>query len=258
MSGGSDGGVAPAGSGAGAPLRRWVIADAHVGQRPGDDQEMSALVLRAVEEGVGEIVYLGDAFRYLVGMEKLWTRAVRTVLRAWDEVRARGVRVVLVEGNRDFFLDDPDLAERRDVSCRVYDFVAGGRRFRCVHGDRVNQRDVNYRFWCAVSKSRLSRSCARLLPRGIARRLVAGMEARLATTNKQFRYVKPVEALEREARKAWGEGVDVLLWGHFHTPWETAREGRRALVVPAWLETGTVLTVEADGSWSMEAARDAV
>ncbi len=250
--------AASAAPGAGGALRRWVIADAHVGQRPGDDREMSALVLRAVEEGVGEIIYLGDAFRYLVGMEKLWTRAVRTVLRAWDEARAKGLRVVLVEGNRDFFLDDPDLAERRDVSCLVYDFVAGGSRFRCVHGDRVNQRDFNYRFWRAVSKSRASRSMARLLPRRIARRLVAGMEARLATTNKQFRYVKPVEALEREAREAWGQGVDVLLWGHFHTPWETARESHRALVVPAWLETGTVLTIEPDGRWSLEAARDTV
>ena len=251
------GGVPPVGPGPEGALRRWVIADAHVGQRPGDAREMSELVLRAPDEDVDEIVYLGDAFQYLVGMEKLWTRAVRTVLHAWDQVRSRGVRVVLVEGNRDFFLDDPDLAERRDLSCLVYDFAAGGRRFRCVHGDRVNQRDVNYRFWRAVSKSRVARVWAYLLPRGVARRLVAGMEARLATTNRLFRYVKPVEALQREARLAWAEGVDVLLWGHFHTPWETAEGGRKALVVPAWLETGTVLTVEPWGEWRMEAARDA-
>ncbi len=239
----------------GEPLRRWVIADAHVGQRPGDHVEMAELVLRAGAEGVGEIIYLGDAFQYLVGMEKLWTRAVCTVIRAWDQVRSRGMRVVLVEGNRDFFLDDPDLAERRDVSCLVYDFAAGGRTFRCVHGDRVNQRDLNYRFWRAVSKSRPARLWARLLPRGMARRLVAGMEARLSTTNRRFRYVKPVDALEREARRAWEEGVDVLLWGHFHTPWETSHGGHRALVVPAWLETGTVLVVEPDGDWRMERAR---
>ncbi len=224
-----------------------MIADAHVGQRPGDAEEMTALVRSAPVREVAEIVYLGDAFQYLIGMEKLWTRSVRTVLEAWDEVRSGGVRIVLIEGNRDFFLDDPDIAERRDWSGLAYDFTTAGRRFRCVHGDRVNQLDVNYRFWCAVSKSRLSRMWARLLPRSLARRIVSGMEKRLAKTNLRFRYVKPVEALQATADRAWSEGVDVVLWGHFHTVWETKSGERRALVVPAWLETRTVVTVEPDG-----------
>jgi len=232
-----------------APVRRWVIADAHVGQRPGDAEAMAALVRSAPDEGVGEIVYLGDAFQYLIGMEKLWTADVRRVLSAWDAVRSAGVRIVLVEGNRDFFLDHADLAERRDRSCLVHEFTAGPRRYRCVHGDRVNQRDLNYRFWRALSKSGFSRLGMRAIPRALARRIVAGMEARLATTNRRFRYVKPVEALEREARRAWSEGIDVLLWGHFHTPWETADGEKLAMVVPAWLETGTVLVVEPDGTF---------
>ncbi len=236
-------------------MRRWIIADAHVGQRPGDAEEMAALVRSAPGAGVGEIVYLGDAFQYLIGMEKLWTEAVRTVLAAWDAVRSADVRIVLVEGNRDFFLDHVDLAGRRDLSRLTYDFMAGDRRFRCVHGDRVNQRDLNYRFWRAVSKSFASRLGMQAIPRPLARRIVAGMEARLATTNRRFRYVKPVEALQREARRAWAEGVDVLLWGHFHTPWETSGEdGKLAMVVPAWLETGTVFMVEPDGSWRLEAS----
>lgn len=227
-----------------------MIADAHVGQRPGDAEEMAALVRTARDQGVAEIVYLGDAFQYLIGMEKLWTRSVRTVLDAWDEVRSGGVRIVLIEGNRDFFLDDPDIAERRDWSGLVYEFSAGGRKFRCVHGDRVNQRDVNYRFWCAVSKSWFSRMWARLLPRSLARRIVSGMEKRLARTNRRFRYVKPVQALQATADRAWSAGIDVVLWGHFHTAWETTSGERRALVIPAWLETRTVLTVEPDGRLS--------
>ena len=234
-----------------ATVRRWVIADAHVGQEPGDAGRMAKLVRSAPEHGVGEIVYLGDAFQYLVGMEKLWIEAVRTVLPAWDAVRRRGVRIVLVEGNRDFFLDHPDLAAHRDEAGLVYEFTAGGRRFRAVHGDRVNQRDLAYRFWRRLSKSPLSRLGMAALPRGLARRIVAGMEARLATTNRRFRYEKPVEALRREARAAWAEGGDVLLWGHFHTAWETSEGSRRALVVPAWLRTGTVLTVEPDGAFRL-------
>ncbi len=228
-----------------------VIADAHLGQRAGDVEEMVALVRSLPGEGFGELVYLGDVFQYLIGMEKFWTVGVRRVLWAWAEARAAGVRVVLVEGNRDFFLDAPDIAEHRDRSAAVYEVEAGGVRFRMVHGDTVNRSDLNYRFWRAVSKSRVARGWARLLPRGIARSIVASMERRLAATNFRFRYRKPVRALERAARRAWSEGVDVLLWGHFHTAWEIAEGGRRALVVPAWLETGLAVVIEPDGSWRL-------
>ena len=77
------------------------------------------------------------------------------------------------------------------------------------------------------------------------------MESRLAKTNRKFRYRKPVDDLVREARAAWAEGVDVLLWGHFHTPWICSQEGRVAMVVPAWLDFDLGLHVEADGRWRL-------
>ena len=54
-------------------VKRLIIADSHVGQGKDDAAVMSALVRRAAEEGVGEVVYLGDAFQYLIGMSKFWT-----------------------------------------------------------------------------------------------------------------------------------------------------------------------------------------
>jgi UDP-2,3-diacylglucosamine pyrophosphatase LpxH len=229
---------------------RLIIADAHVGQAPADGAEMVGLVTRATEAGFGELIYLGDAFQYLIGMAKFWTHAVNEVLAEWDRARQRGVRVVLIEGNRDFFLDEPELARRIDHAGRQYEFDAGERRYRVVHGDRVNLRDVQYRFWSAVSKSRIARAWARLLPDTVAVAIVTHMEARLAKTNRKYRYRKPVRDLARSASEAWRDGVDVLLWGHFHTIWQIRREDRLAMVVPAWMETRGSLAVAADGSWS--------
>jgi UDP-2,3-diacylglucosamine pyrophosphatase LpxH len=118
-----------------------------------------------------------------------------------------------------------------------------------VHGDRVNLRDIQYRFWSAVSKSGLARIWARLLPASLAVAIVSTMEARLAATNRKYRYRKPVRDLERAASAAWAEGIDVLLWGHFHTSWTCQRDNRLAIVIPAWLET-EVPGVSADGSWA--------
>jgi len=75
------------------------------------------------------------------------------------------------------------------------------------------------------------------------------MEAHLATTNRRYRYFKPISDLEKSARRAWAEGIDTLFWGHFHTTWEYRDGDRLALIIPAWLETRRSVLVEADGSW---------
>ncbi len=212
---------------------------------------MVALLERAQGAGIEEIIFLGDVCQYLIGMSKLWTGEVRTLLSAWARLRDEGLRVVVVEGNRDFFLDEPEMAPYLDLAVRRYEFTAGGVRFRLEHGDKVNRRDYQYRFWAGISKCYPARVGARLLPRPLAVRIVESMEARLAKTNRRFRYRKPVGDLVREANAAWDEGVDVLLWGHFHTPWICTREERTALIVPAWVEFDLGIRVGEDGRWSL-------
>jgi UDP-2,3-diacylglucosamine pyrophosphatase LpxH len=234
-----------------AGVRRLLIADAHVGQAEGDVDAMVDLVRAAAAGGVGELIYLGDGFQYLIGMSKFWTASVCTVIEAWRDVRQAGVKVAVVEGNRDFFLDAPELAAEIDWSGRRFEFEAAGVRYRLDHGDRVNLRDLQYRFWSRVSKSAPARMWARLLPRSLAVAIVRRMEARLAETNRRFRYVKPVADLERSARGAWTAGVDVLFWGHFHTTWRTEADGKVAVIIPAWLECRCGVLIEKDGTWRL-------
>jgi UDP-2,3-diacylglucosamine pyrophosphatase LpxH len=210
---------------------------------------MSSLVRRASAEGVDEVIYLGDAFQYLIGMSKFWTTALREVMESWREVRRQGLRIVVIEGNRDFFLDEPDLASEIDWSGRCFEFVSGDRRYRLDHGDLVNRRDLQYRFWSKLSKSALARIWARLLPRSLAIAIVRHMEAHLAKTNRKFRYTKPIKDLRRSASLAWADGVDVLFWGHFHTLWGCREGDHLAMIVPAWLETRTCVLVHPDGAW---------
>jgi UDP-2,3-diacylglucosamine hydrolase len=181
-------------------------------------------------------------------MSKFWTSGVVEVLTAWRRLRRGGVTIGVIEGNRDFFLDARDLRAELDWSGTSAEFTAGNRRFRLVHGDKVNQRDFQYRFWSWVSKSGPARVWAQLLPRRLANAIVRGMEARLAETNRRFRYRKPLSSLRRSAESAWADGVDVLLWGHFHTTWWYRHDDRVAAVLPAWLETGQSTVVEPDGS----------
>ncbi len=237
-------------------VKRLIIADSHVGQIDGDWEAMCSLVRAAPARGVSEIIYLGDGFQYLIGMSKFWTTGVLEVLEAWRDVRSQGVRIVVVEGNRDFFLDAPELANEIDWGGLRYEFKAGPTAYRLDHGDRVNSRDFQYRFWSSVSKSSPARLWARLLPRRLAVSIVRRMEAHLATTNKKYRYTKPITDLKKSAESAWSEGIDVLFWGHFHTPWEWRSGEHLAMIIPAWLETRKSVLVDDMGEWKLEKMTD--
>ena len=235
---------------------RAVIADLHVGQEQGDLERFTALTVDLARRGPGEVVFLGDLFRTLVGYSGYWDETIRGGLEALRELRGSGARIVLVEGNRDFFLDVPELDPYRDASVVAHSFSAGGRRFLLEHGDLINRRDRAYRFWRAVSKSGTARLWARLLPRALARRIVRGTEARLSRTNFTYRRELPVTDLVERARRHFEAGVDVVLWGHFHRGWQFSSGGRLAMAMPAWAETGTVGWISDDGRLELEGGED--
>jgi len=227
---------------------RAVLADLHVGQVEGDLERFLASLREVQRRGPDEVVFLGDVFRALVGYSRFWDPVVRRGLEELAALRAAGVRVVLVEGNRDFFLDAAELDPFRDASGTVHSFVAGGRRFLLEHGDLINRSDRSYRFWRAVSKSGPARVWARLLPRRVAQRIVLGTESRLAQTNFSYRKELPQDDLTAAARRHFAAGVDVVLWGHFHRPWSLVEGRRQAHVVPGWAETGAVVWITRDGA----------
>lgn len=231
-------------------MRRVVVADLHLGQRFGDEERFAQLI-REIQEGqVGEVIFAGDVFRTLVGFPRFWNTAIQKNLGLIAELRRRHVRVIWVEGNRDFFLDDPAMDPFRDRWVQAYGFSSGRRRFLVEHGDLINRRDYRYRFWRRLSKGKLFSVSARILPRSLAQRIVFSTEKALSRSNLANKRALPVAELTGTARKHFASGVDVVFWGHFHDPWTLVEGEKQAHVVPAWLETGVVVYIEADGSFS--------
>ncbi len=233
-------------------MLRAVLADLHLGQVSGDMERFSAALARVRSRAVGEVVFLGDLFRTLVGFRRYWDAGVLAGLEELAGLRRHGIRVVLIEGNRDFFLDAAELDPFRDVAVQAHSFSAGGRRFLLEHGDLVNTRDRQYRFWRRLSKSSTARLWARLLPGSLAKRIVHGTESRLSQTNFSYRRELPEADLTQAARRHFAAGVDVVFWGHFHREWRLVEDGHEAEVVPGWMETGTIVWVEDDGRWCTE------
>lgn len=227
-------------------MLRAVLADLHLGERANDVDRFRAVIDEAARRGVGELVLLGDVFRVLVGLPQFWDDAVRAGLAELQRVRRGGGRVVLIEGNRDFFVDERALDNFRDCATRCHSFSAGGRRFLLEHGDLVNVQDWQYLAWRRLAKSGVARRWARLLPPRLARRIVTATEARLARTNFSYRAKIPEERLRRTAHAHFATGVHVLLWGHFHRPWRFVSDVCLAAVVPAFSEFNAVAWIDGD------------
>lgn len=193
-----------------------VVADAHLGG-PGGDAEPLVEQLRGLpDRGCRRLVLLGDLFQIWIGDRRYETPDVVRVVAALADLRRQGVRVDYLEGNRDFFLAGSPYAHAFDAVGGEVAFEAGGVRYLAVHGDGLDRRDVKYRFWRAVSKSRASRLAASLVPRRFAQRLVFGTERTLSATNQEHKRHIPEGVLREYGRRRLAQGHDVLLLGHFH------------------------------------------
>lgn len=217
-----------------------LVADAHLGG-PGGAAGPLVEQLRALpDQGVGHLVLMGDLFQVWVGERRFETPEIREVAAALPGLRARGMRVDYVEGNRDFFLAGGPYAPLFDSVVTELEVASGGGRVLLVHGDGLNDSDRQYRFWRWLSKSAPVHAAVKLLPGAVARRLVGSTERKLANTNFKHRARIPEEAIRRWATPRIAAGVRQIVLGHFHEErrWQVA--GGEVWLLEAWFHSRRV------------------
>ena len=227
---------------------RAVFADCHVGRRPDDDGPFQEALLRAADRGATSISLLGDIFHFFIAHPKFETPAIRRFLETVDRLGERGIPVTYVEGNRDFFLRGSYAERHFRKVCDEETFDAGGRRFLLTHGDLLNEADVPYRFWRALSKNPIARASLSFIPKEAGNRFVWKTEARLYRSNFKHKQRLPVEMIRKFAKSRFAEGVDTILLGHFHKPWTDESEGGRIEILPAFVDERRWLEVKDDGT----------
>ena len=199
------------------PSRNLIlVADPHW------SRELVGLEAATAAHPEADWLFLGDCFDVWVGLPGMETEAQARFL-AWVKARRSAGRWVgLWMGNREYFLDrhaaDFDL---------MGEGLGGGlpaEGLAFEHGDLINTADWRYRLWNLISRSGALWAFFRLLPSARAARIAAGLEAKLRTTNREYKLAFPREAFARAAAEAAGRA---FLTGHFHTD---QREGKgRAL-----------------------------
>jgi UDP-2,3-diacylglucosamine hydrolase len=227
---------------------RAVFADCHVGRRPGDEGPFLQALDRAADAGARAISLLGDVFHYFIAHPKFETPAILRFLEKAAELSRRNVPITYVEGNREFFLRGSYVEHHFQKVCDEETFEEGGRRFLLTHGDLLNEKDIPYRFWRALSKNPISRASIALIPRKSANQLVSRVEARLYRSNFKHKTRLPVEMIRSFAARRFREGYDVLLLGHFHRSWKENVDGGLVEILPAFVEERRWMEIADDGS----------
>jgi UDP-2,3-diacylglucosamine hydrolase len=217
-----------------------LIADAHLGGPGGSAEPLILQIAELPGQGCTRLILMGDLFQAWIGDPRYETAEVAAVVPALRELRRQGVRVDYVEGNRDFFLVDSPYADAFDTIALEIPFEQDGVRYLAVHGDGLNDRDRQYRFWRWLSKSAPVRFGVFHIPYRFAQKMVSSTEQRLSQTNFKHKAALPEDSIRAYAEHRLAEGHDVLLLGHFHEPqvWQVA--GGEVRLLDAWFRSRQV------------------
>ena len=228
-----------------------AIADSHLTRR---DEEIDRFIacLDSLAGQTAVLYLLGDIFNIWLGKRRFEMEHMRPVLDALRRLAARGTRVRIVEGNRDFHVADGYIGDPFEaVIADSEEIVFEGRRLWLTHGDMVNEADRQYRLWRRVSKSGVVWSAFSILPSKTGVAIGSALETRLRGTNVRHKRYFPLEACETYGRRLIARGVELVLMGHIHIEkvidLESGGRRGRLIVLPDWRSSHRYLRIPPDG-----------
>ena len=215
------------------PGRVALFTDLHLSsERPAEIADFRA-TLDGLPEDTAACVVMGDLFDAYIGRED-WGGAFSPLLDSFQALLARGVRVVLLRGNRDALLEARDLPDGPEVADGVLVDTPGG-RLLVVHGDEFCLGDHRYQFLRRRLRGALLRPLLRGLPLALRRALARRMR-RLSGSEVARKPLDTLALTVSEAALAaqrWG-AVGVVV-GHLHVDQRRRLpDGRPLRILPAW------------------------
>jgi len=235
-----------------AELYAAVVADGHLDGESESFSQFLVFLQNLPCTPVQALYILGDLFTLWLGAPRLQFSYHAHVIEALLELSHTGVRVIYVEGNRDYFLAPYYLNQPfTEIASEYSALTVHGRRFYFAHGDLVNAHDRQYRLWRRFSRNRAVYSLFNSLPGLVAIRLAHYLEKTFRNTNRKHKTSFPAATCEHFAQGLFGQQYDVVIVGHFHYQYQrtiiTNGRSKSLYVLPAWKDTPVYLEISLQG-----------
>ncbi|MGE0800969.1 MAG: UDP-2,3-diacylglucosamine diphosphatase [Lautropia sp.] len=263
----------------GDPRAALFASDLHLDEtQPALTARFVADLDRRLAAPAGEpptLFLLGDLFEFWIGDDRLTAPALTLAARLAALV-ARGGRVFLMHGNRDFLIDAPlptDGSGRLRYSARCHATLLadptvvaiGGRRVALAHGDALCTDDTGYQQWRALCRSPAWQQAFLAKPIAERHAMAVALRSRSRDQQQQRAAMDTLGDVADTAADALMTELDcdLLIHGHTHQPalhrWQHQDQPRLRWVLPDWSAgadgpaRGAVLSL-ADGLSSDSAA----
>ncbi len=180
------------------------------------------------------IFLLGDIFDLLVGPFPFWIEEYSEFFRLIDSYKKKGVEIVWVEGNHDFFLDELVSRANLDVDICDPDYVfcvetpSGLRKIFVSHGDLVNPSDTSYFRWRFITRNFVFRSLLKAFGNRAGKAILKPWGENLSRNSRKSHAQydsnnSKLKQMYRDyAESLWKSGFDGVFMGHCHIPDEFA------------------------------------
>jgi len=233
----------------------YFLSDAHLGARSAVDeapQRSRVHDFLASLPGRARTLYVvGDLFDFWFEYRTAIPRDLFPTLSALQQLRERGVGIVYLNGNHDFWLG-PFLRESLGITTvdGALPVTAQGRRLWLHHGDGLVGGDLGYKLLRGVLRSPLSVRIYQLLHPDLGIPLAHAVSG-LSRRSRGHAPLEPERLWREIALPRFAEGYDGVLVGHFHHVHEQRDGDRQFMILGDWIDhftyarlSGGVLTLE--------------
>ena len=236
-----------------------VIADAHLDGVNAQLRCFVSLLESLRKQKIADLVLLGDIFNLWIGTSKMTLPCHSTVVRILTTLKEQGIRLIYIEGNRDYFLARQFLYAPFDViSSEGIQTEIAGKQWYFSHGDLVNIHDWSYRSWRRLSRNAWLFAIFNAMPQAMALRLANGIEAHLRGTNARYKSRFPAVECGEYAHSLWSQGIDMIVLGHFHQERSLERQigepTQKLCILPAWKDSHQFLRITPEGRMFLESS----
>jgi UDP-2,3-diacylglucosamine hydrolase len=231
-------------------MRRLFLSDVHLSPRLPDRAARLLEFLEREAARADELYILGDLFDYWIGPKHLDLPDYRDALAALRRTTGRGVRVLFILGNRDFYMRrrfEDETGIRVAPGRTSHRMEVASRKVCLCHGDYLEgRRDLG--FWIQeLIRSRPMEAFYTRLPAGLQK---AGAEFYRRVSGARPR--RPSDLEDAAVLAEFRRGTDIIVCGHVHRAQEirSSVDGREAVLftLPDWSDGASYL-VEEGGRW---------